>query len=553
MQIMANTAMIAEEDIASCLQLLSPWQNIEGLSHRLSNGRHLLLALAEAVGLVLPASATNWPNVLERLGIFLPSTHIAPTLIANPVLYFHQQLMARSDYAQLVPWVHDGLIEKISDIRASKVNKQPERVAKFTANALVVLGRLADGVFSGVGDQFDRVNDIATKQLQSHALKGDYVWATFHVYQRLWQSLTRCKANKQFFTRTASLIHKLPQPDPSLDPLKINDQDDASLAELDVQWQACVRADTEMYGLNLQPDIDKPDADVLQHKVTSHRIVLDLNESPYQPSVFSLASLAIIASLVEQRAQELSVSQGLALRIFICGLFTLGRRPDWLGRVLIHNNKDAAVYPHANLANGILRYRPRMFVGYPTWLEEQFNDQHIIEHDLRYESLSLVIAIPLAPNLLDLLKQLHCTSNGQYLFEILPEEFIKREFKLLSQRLRSQIPHAHALTPSRLALSWSAHLAGAGLDPLYRYYIQERALAHLHMPLRYTHISPVAFSKSYSSATQRFSSELSTANRAIAESRHLPPATWLYSREEWPSLDPNQAGWGSWHCARRAG
>jgi hypothetical protein len=138
------------------------------------------------------------------------------------------------------------------------------------------------------------------------------------------------------------------------------------------------------------------------------------------------------------------------------------------------------------------------------------------------------------------------------LADIISHAKLRRLLRDLDHELHRQLPHAHKLSPARLALSFNAQFAD--LDPIYAYYIQGRALPTLHMPLRYTRVCATHLTRAYLDHTQSFVEGLVGTVDSLATVRGLPNCPWLQS--DFPSIGdsiPNDSGnlaWGSWRCAR---
>ena len=455
--------------------------------------------------------------------------------------FVEQRANARSDYAPITPILRQAIANKCSALGHLSPSDQLEKMLKFAEQVLCVLNCVWDGAFNQVDVQdAAALMSLIKRATQRRVRTGQLKPSSAATYVNCWIEVMGAGSPKSFVLRDKAERHATYVSQATFERAQEND-DEEIVAEHDGAWKAQVEQDQRRYRSGNEKLPSK-------RRYSRHFQVLEYNASPYQQNAFSLASLAMLFSLTEQRARELPEAQGKALRCLMTLSLTTGRLITELADLSIVDDPTQSS-PGISLNDGMLCCRPDYFVGHPARITNALTENGGAEYmDSDWHlPIRAVVVIPVAEPALRILRDLHHQTHCQKLSEVLAHARIRDEMAKLNLLLHDHLPNAAKCTEARLALSFNARYAE--LDPIYCYYVQGRALPPLHLPLRYTRVSAARLAHVYGDHTTQVLSDLAETSLMLARTRPMPPAEWLAAASSPTTLLNLDAYWGSWRCA----
>ncbi|NJM40744.1 MAG: tyrosine-type recombinase/integrase [Anaerolineae bacterium] len=541
--ILACETGVDEKLVSRLFQALVAWNDLTGLGYEGEPGQPLFLIVSSALHLPLGASSENWLRALQVLGEANPEVMAKPRLHNNCILYAHRRLLKRKDYNSIAPRLHRGLHRKLQQVARLPIADQRDAFDSFLSAVFAILKRLSSDHFLHTDFEIEyRVLAEVDRTIDQVVCSGKLDADSGLVYKNRWREIYCKEALGEFIDRQGS-PHK---PRPKFSRAQIEQIKEAgdpeALEGIDPDWEARVEHDAEAFKL---------DDEFKFTKRSKGWQVLAYNSSPYQQGAYSLPVLGLTLMVLEKRCQQLPALEATALRCLIATAMTTGRKLEWIAQCAIASMPHPNCLPSISCVDGFLRYQPEAFVGHPQWLTEQAqaSASFIQEHHPGYQPISRCVSVPLPKTVI---KQFHhlLTSGIQHITDVFSLTRIEAELCALDQALREQIPHVQHLSSARLAVSFDGHYAGLGLDPIHRFYVQDRTVQHLHMPLIYSYIQPDHFHANCIDAHHSFVSVLHEECVGIARMRPLPVPGWLADQHPIAAPFGSTVGWGSWRCAQ---
>ena len=594
----------ARELFPRILSALSPDGDCSGLAGLSLEGRSLLAVFMDAeMRFASAKSAVNSPSVNEISQIIeRTDTEILrmakdpdwlylkrpPKSVKNRFLFFHYSTFTFPAYALLVPLLQRGMCAKRAQLSGLTEEASDRRMGGFLQPVMHILRHIPpesvrpslDGYAPGELDEIIRsVIERLPRKVAGPFHRTVYTHATRVTYWNNWLEAFHAKAgdrefhSRRFLRRSACPV------------LDLADFDDEEL-ERDPSHKKFLEISS------FQQDLEE--REILTHKrngadgkrngpckMRSDSIAIQLTPSSSMPGCLPLVVLAMIRAFVDAVPDDEPEINTLTRRLLVQCMLHFGRRPEWL--LLLQNGKPPGSicglrHPVLDLGRYRIYYRPDLYLGIPERLtpphgegEKKWASYNSAweNHDLIFDSLSLIREIQIPPPLRDQFEHVYKTrkkaiqkvddtdldpDTGQFFLwqegdKLVPLSLahVQGIFRDLTNHVRSFIPDFPNLRPSHLCRSFEGWFAELGMSDICRYYVSEKLFPQAEMPIRYSHIRVRDIEKAHRNASMKVEASILKEMTCLGFETKRSEVNWEDPKDEDAALSEFV---GSWRCAR---